>query len=60
MIVWQDLIEKPLYKDLNVTIHHQWISLFTLHMDLESQILNFIDASFVILTSIVKNYIICQ
>jgi hypothetical protein len=35
MVVLQDLIETPLYKDLNVTIHHQWESLFALHMNLE-------------------------
>jgi hypothetical protein len=45
MIVLQDLIETPLYKYLNVTIHHQWANLFTLHMDSKSQILNFSDAS---------------
>jgi hypothetical protein len=31
---------------LNVTIHHQRAIFFTLHMDLESQILNSSDASF--------------
>jgi hypothetical protein len=36
MIVLRDLIETQLYKDLNVTIHYQWASLFTLHVDLES------------------------
>ncbi len=40
------LIETPLYKDLNVTIHHPWASLFTLHMDLKFQVLNSSDASF--------------
>jgi hypothetical protein len=34
MITLQDLIETPLYKDLNVTIHYQCKSLFDLHMDL--------------------------
>jgi len=38
MVILQDLIETPLYKKLNVTIHHQWASLFTLHMNLKSQI----------------------
>jgi hypothetical protein len=33
MVVLQDLIETPFNKDLNVTIHHQWASLFTLHMN---------------------------
>ncbi len=37
-LVYKILIETPLYKDLNVTIHHQWASLFTWHMNLESQI----------------------
>ncbi len=46
MIVLQNLIKTPLYKYLNVTIHHQWASLFILHMDLKSQILNFSDTSF--------------
>jgi len=31
---------------LNVTIHHQWASFFTLHMDLKSQNFNYNDASF--------------
>jgi hypothetical protein len=34
----QDLIETSLYKYLNVSIHHQWVSLFTLHINSESQI----------------------
>jgi hypothetical protein len=33
MVALQDLIETSLYKDLNVTIHHQCASLFTLHMN---------------------------
>jgi hypothetical protein len=33
MVVLQDLIETSLYKDLNVTIHHQWANLFVLHMN---------------------------
>jgi hypothetical protein len=40
MVVLQDLIETPLYKDLNVTIHHQWASLCALHMNSNFQ--NFI------------------
>ncbi len=40
----RNLIKTPLYKDLNVIIHHQWANLFTLHMDLESQIFYFSDA----------------
>jgi hypothetical protein len=42
----QDIIKTPLYKYLNVTIHHQWVSLFTLHMDSKSQILNYTSASY--------------
>jgi hypothetical protein len=45
MISLQDLIETLLYKDLNVTIHYQWASLFTSLMDLKSQIFNYSDAS---------------
>jgi hypothetical protein len=32
MIALRELIETPLYKDLNVTIHYQWKRLFNLHM----------------------------
>ncbi len=39
----QDLIETPLYKYLNVSIHHQWVSLFTLHINWESQIPTFVE-----------------
>jgi hypothetical protein len=45
MVVLQDLIETPLYKDLNVTIHHQWASLFALHTNLEFQIFIYNNAS---------------
>jgi hypothetical protein len=38
MVVLRDLIETPLYKYLNVNIHHQWASLFALHMNSEFQI----------------------
>jgi hypothetical protein len=38
MVALWDLIEKPLYKDLNVNIHHQWANLFTLHINSKSQI----------------------
>ncbi len=41
IITLRDLIETPLYKDLNVTIHHQWAIFFTLHMHLKSSFLNF-------------------
>jgi rRNA pseudouridine-1189 N-methylase Emg1 (Nep1/Mra1 family) len=33
MVALQNLIETPIYKDLNVNIHHQWASLFALHMN---------------------------
>jgi hypothetical protein len=46
MVVLRYLIEPLLFKDLNVTIHHQWASLFILHMNLESQIFTYINASF--------------
>ncbi len=42
----QYLSETSLYKYLNVTIHHQWASLFVLHMNLESQIPTYNNASF--------------
>ncbi len=45
LIVLKDLIETSLNKDLNVNIHHQWASLFALHMNLESQFLTYINAS---------------
>jgi hypothetical protein len=45
MVILRDLIEMSLYKDLNVTIHHQWASLFTLHMNSKFQILTFNNAS---------------
>jgi len=35
-----------MYTDLNVNIHHQWASFFTLHMDLKSQNFNYSDGSF--------------
>jgi hypothetical protein len=39
-------METPLYKDFNVTIHYQWASLFTLHVDSKSQIFNSSDVAF--------------
>jgi len=45
MVILRDLIETPLYKDLNVTIHHQWASLFILHMNSKFQILTYNNAS---------------
>jgi len=46
MINLRDLIETTLYKDLNVSIHHQWASLFALHMDSNFQIPTYNNASF--------------
>jgi hypothetical protein len=46
MVILQNLIETPLYKDLNVIIHHQWACLFALHMNLEFQIPIYNNASF--------------
>jgi hypothetical protein len=46
MIVLRDLIETLLYKYLNVTIHHQWASLFVLHMNSEFLIFTYNNASF--------------
>jgi hypothetical protein len=43
-VLW-NLIETPLYKNLNDIIHHQWASLFILHMDSKFQFLNSSDAS---------------
>jgi hypothetical protein len=38
MVILRYLIETPLYKDLNVTIHNQWASFFASHMNSKSQI----------------------
>jgi len=46
MLVLWDLIETPLYKYLNVTIHHERVSLFALHMNLKFKILIYNNASF--------------
>jgi hypothetical protein len=46
MVASRDLIKTSLYKNLNVTIHHQWASLFILNMNLESQIPIYNNASF--------------
>jgi hypothetical protein len=40
------LIKTPLYKNLNVTIHHQWASLFALHMNLKFKIPTYNKTSF--------------
>jgi hypothetical protein len=45
MVALQHLIETPLYKYLNVTIHHQWASLFLLHLNSKSQIPTYNNAS---------------
>jgi hypothetical protein len=44
-LFYKILMETPLYTYLNITIHHQWASLFTLHMNLEFQILIYNNAS---------------
>jgi len=41
-----NLTQTPLYKYLNVTIYHQWASLFILYIDSKFKIQNFSDASF--------------
>ncbi len=46
MVALWYLIETQLYKNLNVNIHHQWASLFALHMNLEFQIPTYYNASF--------------
>ncbi len=46
MVALCDLIEISLYKYLNSTIHHQWASLFALHMNLELQIITYNNGSF--------------
>jgi len=45
LILW-NLIKTPLYKYLNVTFHHQWASLFALHMNFKFQIPTYSIASF--------------
>jgi hypothetical protein len=45
MVALRYLIETPLNKYLNVSIHHQWTSLFALHMNSKSQIPNYNNAS---------------
>jgi len=46
MVALRNLIESPLYKNLNVFIHHQWVSLFVLHMNLKFKIYTYNNASF--------------
>jgi len=46
MVASRDLIKTSLYKDLNVTIHHQWASLFILNMNSKFQIPIYNNASF--------------
>jgi hypothetical protein len=46
MVHLQNLIETPLYKNLNVSIHHQWTILFALHMNSKSQIPTYNNAPF--------------
>jgi hypothetical protein len=40
MIVLQDLLETPLYKNLNVTIYHQW-RVFFLHINSKFETQNY-------------------
>jgi len=46
IIILQDLTKTSLYKYLNVIIHHQWASLFSLHMNSKFQIHTYNNASF--------------
>ncbi len=46
MVVLRDLIETPLYKYLNATIHHQWACLFALCMNSKFQICIYNNTSF--------------
>jgi hypothetical protein len=46
MVILQDLTKTSLYKYSNVIIHHQWASLFSLHMNSKSQIHTYNNASF--------------
>jgi hypothetical protein len=46
MVILRDIIETPLYKHFNVTIHHQCASLLALHMNSKSQIPAYNNASF--------------
>jgi len=46
MVTLWNLIETPIYKYLNVNIHHQWASLFVLHTNLKYQILFYNNAWF--------------
>jgi hypothetical protein len=45
MVTLRGLIEIPLYKNLNINIHHQWASLFALHMNSKFQIPTYNDVS---------------
>ena len=42
MLALKDLLNTPLYKELNVKIHHTWNSLFRIHDNIKTQE-NFID-----------------
>jgi len=46
MVDLRNFIETSLYKYLNVAIHHQWASLFILHMNSKSQMFTYNNASF--------------
>jgi hypothetical protein len=46
MIALQDLIETPLYKNLNVTIHNQWKIIFSLIINSNFETQNHDNSSF--------------
>ncbi len=56
MIILQYLIETPLYKYFNVSIHHQWASLFALHMNSEPQIPTYNNVHIIIVILTMKKY----
>ncbi len=55
MVILQNLIEIPLYKNLNITIPNQWASLFDLHMNSNFQIPIYNNASFNTMVTRMKN-----
>ncbi len=54
MVTLQNLIETPLYKNLNITIHHQWTSFFDLHMNSKFKFLLIIINHLITLVTIIK------
>jgi hypothetical protein len=56
-IILQGLIEIPLYKYLNVTIHHQWRSLFSLNINSNFKTQNYDNSSSkTLILKVKKNY----